>query len=70
MFWLEDLAPGSHAVVPYSLSGSSRCLDFSVVLVSTSVRVHMLQPDLKLGGALKAIKIRFEELADSKAHFP
>lgn len=30
----------------------------------------MLQPDLKLGGALKAIKIRFEELADSKAHFP
>lgn len=65
MLWLGDLALGSHAAVPSSLSGSSHCLEFSFVFDSNLVQVHVLQLELKLGGALKAIKIIFKEHACS-----
>lgn len=41
-------------------------LNFSFVLDPNLVQGHVLQPELKLGGALKAVQVIFEEHACSK----
>lgn len=58
-----DLTLGFHAAAPSCLSDSSCCLDFSFVLDSNLVQVHVLQLELKVGGLRKASKMIFEEHA-------